>query len=252
MKKNIPQPLIKGQKAAIEVVKDKTSTPQAQRRKVLRFNLGVGILILAFAILAFLVFTIPSFTFDLSISQGLQSLANPFFGGLMTFISWVGFSPQAFIVTLIIIVIIFLFGYHWEATASLFTASIVSLLNFLIKILIHRPRPAVGVLSIDKILNSYSFPSGHVMYYTAFFGFICFLIFSLLKPSWIRTVLLIVFGIHVVLVGFSRIYSGEHWASDVLGGYLLGTVCLLGFIRFYRWGKLHFFVKQTEAMNKKT
>jgi undecaprenyl-diphosphatase len=100
---------------------------------------------------------------------------------------------------------------------------------------------------VIEVLTSYSFPSGHVMFYTGFFGFIWFLAFTLLKPSLTRNLLLIFFGSLVLLVGASRIYRGEHWASDVLGAYLLASLTLVVIIQIYRWGKNRFFVRQPVA-----
>jgi membrane-associated phospholipid phosphatase len=54
----------------------------------------------------------------------------------------------------------------------------------------------------------------------------------------------------VLLIGPSRIYVGQHWASDVLGAYLLGTVWLSLSIRIYRWGKPRYFVNQPVATEK--
>ena len=241
----------KPQNAAVEAVKDKTSSPVVRRRKALLFQLSVGILLAAFAALTFLVVTVPSFSVDLNIAHGLQSINIPAFSWLMTFISWAGFSPQSYIISAVIIVAIFCLGYRWEATASLIVAVIVPLLNLLIKTLVHRTRPSVDLVHVVSVLNSYSFPSGHVMFYTGFFGFICFLTYILLKPSWIRILLLVVFGSHVVLIGISRIYLGEHWASDSLGAYLLGGLCLIVSIHFYRWGKTRFFVHQPVAAENK-
>ncbi len=75
------------------------------------------------------------------------------------------------------------------------------------------------------------------MYYVTFFGFIWFLIYTLLKRSWYRTILLSILGFLILLVGLSRIYLGAHWASDVLGAYLLGTLILIVGIQIYKWGK---------------
>ncbi len=63
---------------------------------------------------------------------------------------------------------------------------------------------------------------------SAFFGFIWFLAFSLMKPSMKRGVLLVFFGSLVLLIGISRIYVGEHWVSDVVGAYLLATLTPCG------------------------
>lgn len=241
----------KPQNAAVKAVKDKTSTPVVRRRKARLFQLSVGIMLAAFAVLTFLVITVPSFSIDLKIAIGLQSFNNPVFSGLMTFISWVGFSPQSFIASAVIIVILFVLGYRWESAAALVIAVIVPLLNLLIKTLVHRTRPGADLIHVVRVLSDYSFPSGHVMLYTGFFGFVCFLTYTLLKPSWIRTLLLVIFGSHVVLVGISRIYLGQHWASDVLGAYLLGGLCLIAGIRFYRWGKTRFFVHQPAAAENK-
>jgi membrane-associated phospholipid phosphatase len=241
----------KPQNAAQKAAKKETSSPGARRSRALLFQLIVGIMIAAFAILTFLVVTIPTFSIDINITHSLQTINNPLFSGLMTFISWVGFSPQAFIVPLLIIILIYVLGFRWEGTASIIAALAVELLNLLVKTLVHRARPSVDLVHVTNLFKSYSFPSGHVMFYTGFFGFICFLTFTLLKPSWIRTMLLIVFGSHVLLVGVSRIYLGEHWASDAVGAYLLGGLCLIGFIQLYRWGKPRFFVRQPVASDNK-
>jgi undecaprenyl-diphosphatase len=48
-------------------------------------------------------------------------------------------------------------------------------------------------------------------------------------------------------MGMSRIYLGHHWFSDVMGAYLLGSLWLALTIRFYRWGKTRYFIRQPVA-----
>jgi len=147
----------------------------------------------------------------------------------------------------LIILLILGFGLQWEALGSLIAALLSIGLNVLVKDLIQRPRPAATLVHVLAKLTDYSFPSGHVMFYTGFYGFIVFLAFTLLKPSLKRTLLLAFFGFLVLLIGVSRIYVGEHWASDVLGAYLLGTLTLVAIVQLYRWGKPRFFVHQPVA-----
>jgi membrane-associated phospholipid phosphatase len=89
-----------------------------------------------------------------------------------------------------------------------------------------------------------------VLFYSAFFGILIFLGYTLLKPSLGRTLLLVILGSPVALVGLSRIYLGDHWASDVAGAYLLGSLWLALSIAVYRWGKPRFFVRQPLAPEK--
>jgi undecaprenyl-diphosphatase len=203
--------------------------------------------VVAFAILTFLVKTTPFFAIDLQITRGLQSIHMPLFGWLMSSVSWAGFAPQSMIITVLIVLVLYGFGLYWEAVMALMAAVFTSTVNVLVKDLIQRPRPSAPLVDVIEVLTSYSFPSGHVMFYTGFFGFIWFLAFTLLKPSLTRNLLLIFFGSLVLLVGASRIYRGEHWASDVLGAYLLASLTLVIIIQIYRWGKTRFFVRQPVA-----
>jgi undecaprenyl-diphosphatase len=211
------------------------------------FQLALVVITLAFGALTFLVKITPVFATDVQITRTLQSIDHPFFAGLMYMISWLGFGPQVLIIAALIVICIYAFGLHWEAVAALAAIFASTGMNVLIKNIIERPRPTTDLVNVWNTLNSYSFPSGHVMFYTGFFGFLWFLAFSVLKPSFTRGLLLVVFGGLVLLIGPSRIYLGQHWASDVLGAYLLGSLTLIGIIQFYRWGKSRFFVHQPVA-----
>jgi len=226
--------------------KEVTSRPKREYRTFL-FQVSLFAAIGAFAVLTFMVKTTPSFPIDLEIERAIQSINSPIFAGLMYLISWPGFSPQSFILSVLIVLAIYLLGLRWEAITALVAALLPPLVNVLVKDWIRRPRPTIDLVNVFGILNSYSFPSGHVMFYVGFFGFLWFLVYTLLKRSWIRTLLLIFLGSLIALVGISRIYLGQHWPSDVLGAYLLGGLTLVGILQFYRWGKKRFFVHQPVA-----
>jgi len=226
----------------------KESAPAPVRRY--RAVLFQGALILVaggFAVLTFLVKTMPSFAIDLQITRAIQAINFPSFTLFMSLISWPGFSPQSVIITVLIILLIYSLGLQWEAVMALFAALFSTGVNLLVKELVQRPRPTPGAVNVIATLNSYSFPSGHVMFYLGFFGFVGFLTYSLLKPSLKRNLLLVFLGGLVALVGVSRIDLGQHWASDVLGAYLLGSLTLVVIIQLYRWGKTRFFVHQPVA-----
>jgi undecaprenyl-diphosphatase len=124
------------------------------------------------------------------------------------------------------------------------TALISGVTNETVKYLIQRPRPAADLVDVFEVLSSYSFPSGHVMFYVSLFGFVWYVAYTMLKRSLTRTLVLLFLGTLISLVGVSRIYLGQHWASDVLGAYLLGGLILVGMIIFHQWGKHRFFVQQ--------
>jgi len=66
-----------------------------------------------------------------------------------------------------------------------------------------------------------------------FFGFTLFLAWRYLQPGWLRGLLIATLAALIVLVGFSRIYLGAHWLSDVVAGYLLGGLILWVGIEVY-------------------
>ncbi len=103
---------------------------------------------------------------------------------------------------------------------------ISAILNVLLKNLIQRPRPQEYRL-IEEY--GYSFPSGHSMVSVAFYGLIAYLIWKKLENKKGRYILSTIFAILPILIGFSRIYLGVHYTSDVLAGLLLSVSYLIIF-----------------------
>ncbi len=241
------QPLEDVQKAAHEVARTETAPRRVRSRRTLIFQVYLLVALAGFSALAILATSSAYLPLDITVTRTLQDVRNPLAYDLMYAISWPGFFPQAALIPVIAVILLYLFGFHWESAMALIIVAAEGTLNQIVKIVIHRPRPTANLVHVFSQLSSFSFPSGHVMFYSAFFGFLFFLVFTLLKHSLQRTLLLILLGTLVVLIGFSRIYLGEHWASDVLAGYFLGSIVLSGGIIVYRWGKERFFPKQPVA-----
>lgn len=233
--------------AARQAVEKEVVSPPKRKYRTLAFQVALLSAIGAFAVLTFMAKSTPFFPIDLRITEVLQSIDSPLFASTMTLISWPGFLPQSAIIPALVAVLLYSFGLRWEAVTSLIAAFLPPIINILVKELIRRPRPTIDLVDVFRILDSYSFPSGHVMFYIVFFGFLWFLTFVLLKPSFGRIFLLGALGSLIALVGASRIYLGQHWASDILGAALLGGLILVFILQFYRWGKKRFFVSQPVA-----
>lgn len=217
------------------------SAPVRKYRAVL-FQAALIVITGAFAALSFFVIATPTLAIDLQITKAIQQINSPALAVLMNVVSWPGFSPQSLIITAALILLIYFLGLKWEGLMALFAVVLSTGINVLVKDLVHRPRPTSSLVKVAAVLSSFSFPSGHVMFYVTFFGFIIFLVFSLMKTSLTRNFLLVIFGILIFFIGVSRIYLGEHWASDVLGAYLLASLILVAVIQIYRWGKTRFFL----------
>ena len=98
------------------------------------------------------------------------------------------------------------------------------LLNIIFKGIIQRDRPLEDFLIIE---SGYSFPSGHSMVSMAYYGLIIYFIYKKVEDKRVRNVLMILIGFLILAIGFSRIYLGVHFASDVIGGFLISIIYLV-------------------------
>jgi len=205
----------------------------AQRAKARVFQIYVIFASAAFIALAIAAHFVPYFPIDLTITREVQSYHGAIYDSVMRALSWLGFAPQSYLLGAALLVIMFLGGLRWEAVGGAF-AGLISMIGAAIKLLVYRPRPSADLVHVFRQLPDTGFPSGHVLSAMAFGGYLGFLAYTLLKPSWPRSVLLILIAAGVVLMGPSRIYMGQHWFSDTMGAYVLGSLWLALSIKLYR------------------
>lgn len=107
----------------------------------------------------------------------------------------------------------------WHAAAYWIAAATgAGLIGLVIKAALHRARPAPFYTGWD----AFSFPSGHATTSAAVYGFLAILLAYDTRP--VKQVLAAVLAaLMVALIGFSRLYLGAHWFSDVVGGIAFGT-----------------------------
>ncbi len=195
-----------------------------------RILLAVDIVMLVlFALLAWWVYVHPVLSVDVTITKEFQENQTPWLKFLMIAVSYQGNTwPLALGLIVLAALILWLVDLRLEAIILVLLSSVNSLVNVAIKALINRPRPTARLVDIIQGAGGPSFPSGHVMSYVAFWGLLfTFSIILFRGWRWWRIALMVVSALMFVLVGPSRIYLGDHWASDVLGAYLIGGVLLV-------------------------
>jgi undecaprenyl-diphosphatase len=174
-------------------------------------------------------------TFDADISYIIRQDRGKSFSVLMGFISWWGMDYKMILSVFCVSFLFFVTSYRREAwfILSVFIADII---NIFLKLIINRHRPE-DVHIFPKFQQA-SFPSGHVVHYVVFFGFI--LVVMLVNS---RINLILRWGISLLCifliagVSIARIYLGDHWATDILAAYIIGFIMLAVVILLYLKGK---------------
>lgn len=103
---------------------------------------------------------------------------------------------------------------------------VIFVFNVLLKFLFLRKRP-IDINLIEE--GGYSFPSGHAMVSTAFYGFFIYLIFKSNLSKTLKWFYSILLAITIILICLTRVYLGVHYASDVVGGLVLSISYLVLF-----------------------
>ena len=156
----------------------------------------------------------------------IPNLRTDFLTKLVKIITYLG--DKYFLALLVVAIsgILYLKKYKAYAFVNFLNLVNIVILNKGIKYLVRRERPLDMLIEKD----GYSFPSGHSMLSIGIYGlliyFICKSNMSKKKKAIFTTILTLI----IVVVGFTRLYLGVHYPSDVFGGYLITLAYLMVFI----------------------
>lgn len=191
-------------------------------KKYLKLTIAIIALII-FTYIAINVFKKEIFTWDTSIYNYLMQKRNIKLNELVILFTELGGA----IVITIITILLLIFTKKEHKKMILINVIFITLLNQILKIVFMRPRPEIMRL-IDE--NGYSFPSGHSMVSTAFYGLLIYLIYKNVKNNYLKWFGCIALSLLIIGICLSRIYLGVHYASDVIGGFCFSMVYIILFI----------------------
>ena len=133
----------------------------------------------------------------------------------------------AFIVLLGVLCFMFCKKNRWFITFDLVGCTVI---NQTIKHIVRRPRPNVLRLVSE---SGYSFPSGHSMISVAFYGLVIYFVYKNINNKYLKWALISLLSLLILTIGFSRIYVGVHYFTDVVGGFFLALAYLIVYIYIY-------------------
>lgn len=168
-----------------------------------------------------------AFAFDTTLLLWLHQFSNPMLDRVMLTVTELG-NPRVVVpVAFVSFAILWLQRYKHEAKIFAIACLGGAILNTGMKLAFSKPRPELWHRLITE--TSFSFPSGHALGSMVLYGFLAYLLaIHYPKFSWIIYALA---ALAIMTIGFSRLYLGVHWPTDVLAGYGIGflwlRVCLL-------------------------
>lgn len=174
----------------------------------------------------------PMVRADVAILNMFDNLRSPIGDQIMVFFTTLGDGIVVAVVAAVVAAYLFARKAWRRATGFIIAIAGTALFVPLFKLLLHRSRP----MDIYSGADSYSFPSGHATLNAVLFG-ICAVLIAHERSRWAKAGIFTVMAVYVVTIGFSRIYLGAHWMSDVLAGFLFGAAMVSAFA--FIFGPIH-------------
>lgn len=188
----------------------------------------ITILIIIFFLLFILVKTEILLKLDINILEYIKNFRSKSLTSFMKFYTEFAVNKLIFLIAALLLFTNF---NDKIKTLAILNSIFVVASNKVLKLIFRISRPA-GFMLIKE--DGYSFPSGHSTIAASFYLLLMYLVYINIKNKYLKYSLITVLSIMILLVGFSRMYLGVHYPSDVLAGYLAGLILLLIEIEFLK------------------
>ena len=167
-----------------------------------------------------------SFAFDKSLLIEIHTFSNSQLDTLMLAITQLG-NPSSIVIVFILSFLILWWHKDYLEAKIFMTASLGAFfLNVGLKLFFTKNRPQLWEqLIIEK---SFSFPSGHAIGSIVLYGFLGYLLAN--RYPKLTVLIYSLTSILIIAIGFSRLYLGVHWPTDIMAGYAIGFLWLMACI----------------------
>ncbi len=132
----------------------------------------------------------------------------------------------------ILVVVLFFKKYTSQAAAIVVSLIGSGLTIYLSKRVFEIDRPHQFAFYTE---SSFSFPSGHTTIAVAFYGLVCYLLIRQLRSNKVGVLVFSIGMFFILTIGFSRLYLCVHYLSDIIAGYLIGSLWMLLSISLFEW-----------------
>lgn len=187
-----------------------------------------GVLLLVFVFIMINVLSQNILSFDNTIYNFIsETCINEKNTPVVIFLTNFG-APIFFIILTLILMLVL-----WKSKKGLMIAlNLINIyvINRILKYAIQRERPPMENRLVEE--TSFSFPSGHAMVGTTFYAFLIYIIYKDVKNKYLKYGLITFLSFIILSLVFTRVYLGVHYASDVIGGFVIAISYLIIFIKF--------------------
>ncbi|CAN5690939.1 hypothetical protein BH23CHL2_BH23CHL2_12760 [soil metagenome] len=175
---------------------------------------------------------------DIAVTQGVQDVNTPGASPTVDFLNELGSLGGLLAISALVAAGLLYAGRRRDALFAMMPVLAAQIANFTLKFIFSSPRPTSDLVAVTDPSSGLGFPSGHTMTTVVVAGCLAFVVLRNVDCRWRRSLVIATAVLVTLGMGFSRIYVGAHWPSDVLGAYLWGIAFSALMIILYQANRL--------------